>query len=591
MLIFLLGFIQFVAYFHLIGMDTPTLVDTDCYMRLVRVEQLYTTHEWFNTTIDRSNAPYGESSHWTRLLDILLLAGAIPAAPFFTFKTALFWWGMMISPLLHVASFIALCWVTRPLLKPDSQFRLGLLFLGQVGVWNYFALGRPDHHSILLFLFILFLGFAVRMLRRPTQGNSAYWAGLIVATAMWVSPETLAVVAMAWLSFISLWVTAQREYKQYARQTAAFSLTLLGGSCFYLLLERPWSQIFLIEYDKLSIIHIAIFLLFCVFWIVVVLRKHSLPKVWQRLTAIFIFSIASFIGVALYCPDFLRGPYAAVDARIIPLWLKQVQEVQPIFPLNGETRSSFLTLLGPSFLAFPYVGWTLYRNRVNRSWILWPIGSIIFVALTCYQIRWAAYAETVLIFPLTMLLAQLLERIRLFALKPLSKMILSITITLLFFLFFPLLGGWLLPDSAKAEQALPPVLVTPATAFLTDPAGLGSTSKIILAAIDFGPEILYRTPHKVLATPYHRNSSGILFAHAVMSATQDSTAFALLKERHVNLILLYPASHEQLLFNPTNNPATLYARLLDGEYPTWLQPLSLSADLKEHFIIFQVIYE
>lgn len=587
MLTFLLGLIQFIGYSQHISVDQPTLFDTDCYMRLVRVEQLYDTHDWYNNVIVRSNSPYGESSHWTHLLDILLLIGAIPLAPILTFKAALFWWGMFISPLLHLASFITLFWVTCPLFKPDSRFRLCLLFLGQPGVWGYFAIGRPDHHSLLLFLFILFLGFAVRMLRRPLRRKSAYLAGLTVATAMWVSVETLAVVAMAWLAFIILWITAKGEQEQYAKQSAAFSLALICGSCFYLLLERPWSQLFVIEYDKLSTIHISIFLLFSVFWIGTILKKHSFVTPYQRLDIFSAFSIASLIGVLLYCPDFLRGPYVAVDARIIPLWLKQVNEVQPLLPFNPEHLSQFTTLLGTSIIVFPYMGWTACHKKVNPVWILWPIGSIIFVALTCYQIRWAAYAETVLLFPLTMLLAQLLQRIRQLPLNSLRKIALNLIITLLFCLAFPLLGSYLMPD----KQARPPALVTPITGYLSDPAALGSTSKIILADIDFGPELLYRTPHKVLATPYHRNSSGILFVNDVMSATQDSAAFALLQQRHVDLVLLDPDSHEKNIFNPTNNPNTLYGRLLSGEHPTWLQPLLLPADLQEHFRIFQVIYD
>jgi len=54
------------------------LIGTDGYMRLVRVELLQETGAWFDGRIPRSNAPYGDTLHWTRPLDVLLLGAAWP---------------------------------------------------------------------------------------------------------------------------------------------------------------------------------------------------------------------------------------------------------------------------------------------------------------------------------------------------------------------------------------------------------------------------------------------------------------------------------------------------------------------------------
>lgn len=63
-------------------------------MRLLRVERLIETGAWFDHTIPRSNAPYGETLHWTRPLDVLLVAGAAPLAPVLGWREALFAWGV-----------------------------------------------------------------------------------------------------------------------------------------------------------------------------------------------------------------------------------------------------------------------------------------------------------------------------------------------------------------------------------------------------------------------------------------------------------------------------------------------------------------
>ena len=46
------------------------LAGPDSYMRLLRVTQLYESAAWFDLSIPRSNAPYGELLHWTRPADI-----------------------------------------------------------------------------------------------------------------------------------------------------------------------------------------------------------------------------------------------------------------------------------------------------------------------------------------------------------------------------------------------------------------------------------------------------------------------------------------------------------------------------------------
>jgi len=84
------------------------LADSDCYMRLVRVRQLWTTGRWYDSTIPRSNVPYGEELHWTRPLDLLLLLGAAPASLVVGFNEALFGWGVAVSPLLLLATLLTL---------------------------------------------------------------------------------------------------------------------------------------------------------------------------------------------------------------------------------------------------------------------------------------------------------------------------------------------------------------------------------------------------------------------------------------------------------------------------------------------------
>lgn len=93
-----------------IGSEYTDLADTDCYMRLVRVEQLAETGQWYDSVIHRSNYPYGEELHWTRPLDVILLVGAYVFEPWLGFHKGLYAWGFIISPLLGICCLLSLAW-------------------------------------------------------------------------------------------------------------------------------------------------------------------------------------------------------------------------------------------------------------------------------------------------------------------------------------------------------------------------------------------------------------------------------------------------------------------------------------------------
>ncbi len=62
------------------GGEIAVLSDPDAYTRLLRVLQLWETGHWFETHLYAIHPLQGLSMHWTRPLDILTLAGAMPIA-------------------------------------------------------------------------------------------------------------------------------------------------------------------------------------------------------------------------------------------------------------------------------------------------------------------------------------------------------------------------------------------------------------------------------------------------------------------------------------------------------------------------------
>jgi hypothetical protein len=93
--------------------------------------------------------------------------------------------------------------------------------------------------------------------------------------------------------------------------------------------------------------------------------------------------------------------------------------------------------------------------------------------------------------------------------------------------------------------------------------------------IDFGPELVYRTPHSFLAVPYHRNGDSIFDTYELLTSENIDRSIELLDKNEIGYILLCPNSSEKSYYRKLEETESLYNRLLKGE-------------LQEYFNVVQV---
>ena len=93
------------------------LTGPDSHMRMVRVAELLQGEGWYDGTISRSNAPYGETLHWSRPYDLLLILLSLPMALVAGQAAGLSWAAGWISPLLHLACAAAVAWAALPVVS------------------------------------------------------------------------------------------------------------------------------------------------------------------------------------------------------------------------------------------------------------------------------------------------------------------------------------------------------------------------------------------------------------------------------------------------------------------------------------------
>jgi asparagine N-glycosylation enzyme membrane subunit Stt3 len=571
---------------------TGAQIDTDGYMRLVRVRLLLEHGAWFDGTIPRSNWPFGEVLHWTRPLDVLIILISLPFQPFMTSDAALAVAGALVSPLCHFAACVATAWLVRPLVSGRERFLAMPAMLLQPGPLGYGTAGRADHHALIFLLFLLALAAWIRVLTDQQRAKPAVLAGVLSGVGIWVSPETLLPLALLFLSGALVWLI---DGDRILAANRRFCAGLAAAIAIAIVLERPPAAWFDAAYDQISIAHLTMSLLALAFWWAVSLRPLVPPR--SRILLALVGAVVAVAALTLLHPGFARGPWSGVDPSVISVWLSHVHELQPLWPRQPWEWGRLVNHLGPALLVIPATAWWLRREWTDRRrnvWLLLLTSLLVYVPLAAAQRRFSAFAGGVIVILLVELLRRWLARPG----NPESSFrgrLANVGVVLGLLLGFRIVGVVVIlvteglaetPPSAQVAELPRGCDLTSMTRILADPSGLGATPKTVAAYMDFGPEIMYRTPHRVLATPYHRNYQGILGTYRLLTATQLDDARRLASNAEVDLILLCPPADRP--YFGSNGQGTLYQRLVSGTTPEWIVPIQLPTPAVTGFRLFEV---
>ena len=582
----------FITLFNTQGHAPSELKDPDCYMRLNRVVQLHESGKWYDAIYARSNAPFGENLHWTRPLDSLLFAGAWLASPLAGFKNGLFWWGILISPFLLIASFMALLWAFRPILGVHTSHLIGLLFIFQLGVMGGYSIARPDHHSLLGFTFIITTGLTLRLIMGSFNRTICYLAGMMSAFSLWIHVESMIPIFLSFLLLGFFWIF---EDDDFTYKNMHYSVALFIFISVALVLERPWYDLTRIEYDKISLVHWFIFGLISLFWVAVFSFRHHLVFPQQGRTGRFaIASLAAVIVALCVCllfPDFYRGGYANINPRIVPIWLDKVSEVQP--PQSRDFLMPLIQLLGSALIGIAYIVFVLWKepDKNVKGWVFILSGILLFATAGMFQRRLLLYGNIITIVPLAALMGRALRWEINHVRHVFRAFILSFTI--MAFCLGLLDLGYLCQNFMKKGSVLKGEDKSVPLSQLCGELNKLDTNQArpprILACIDYGPEILYRTRYEVVGTPYHRNSQGILDTFKIMTAESDEEAYELIHRRKIDMILISNKSAE-IKFNSLQHKQSTFDQCLRTEnFANWLRAVELPYPISSTYRLFQVI--
>ncbi|NNE82467.1 MAG: hypothetical protein HKN28_00700 [Alphaproteobacteria bacterium] len=576
----------------------------DSYMRLHRVLTLYETGNWFEPFDLRFNAPFGELIHWTRLLDSILIAGAWIGTAFTDFPRALFVWGIFVSPLLLLVLVPIWSWGTRPVLG-SGAFLISFTILPLFGVlYASFRPGNPDHHGLIALLFLTNIAIFIRLSTGQPRIRWALVAGLVAGAAIWVNLIEFLAATYFGTALALLWLWRAKPYDRYL---TAYIAGLVIAITVALIVERPPSQWFSAFYERVSFVHWYVMVTVAVIWriaraltqnltIEAPTRKGATLRA-ATLAAVGVFSVAA---IALVFPQFFRAPLVAVDSPIIEAWLRANIEIQSIWPVNRATTQSFLIMAGPALIGLAFVIWR-WKSATSERHNLFAVlllGYVFYLPLGLSAVRWISFVHALALLPLVMTIVAAWRSQSAFTLAKQRIPLRAVAVTVV--IFGPLFTAAIVAGTGSQTQAdsfadvSNPALRhqrcnVPAISAYLERTYDGTTEsesgrEILFTYVNWGSEIVWRTPYSVVGAPY-ANPDPIRDTTVLFHATSDTEAASLVRARGIDLILVCTGSFENY---SSSAAANFHNRLVAGSPPNWLVPIALPASLDTAFNLYRV---
>jgi hypothetical protein len=579
------------------GVFAGVLGDTDVYMWLTRVLELHESGDWSNHILGRVDPPGGYEQHWTRPFDMLLFAGAWIGALIADFGSALYVWSGLISPVLEILALLAVFWALSPLLRGSGNEVLGLLFITQMGVITSFVAGRADHQSLIILLFILSLGFGIRILVSPCSRLLCYCTGLVSAFAVWVSIESLLFSLVVYLALGIFWLFGE---KGIARKLLHYSLSVFLLLILFRFIEYGRLRLFEPAFDQISIVYIALFGVLLAYWALVYWYEELRGESW-RLPGRFGVAVSGLVVTGMLLetsfPGFLSGPMGNMDELFRRVHLVKIKELQPVVPLHALTSDNLLQYLtrfslwlGIIIPGIPVLLYLLSRSSGSSrmAWAYILLASLVYLPLAFREIRWAPYVAILMLPGYAWLVTRAMQEIT-DRIQGGAAGILRITVLVASVIIFALPRAIAGDTDAESEASACPLI--PVSRFLNDPQGWGGRPRKILAFTDFGPELLYRTRHSVFSIPSHRFHAGFSDSYHIMTALDDGQALEKIRERHIDLVLVCPGGHEDHFYARKDGKEIFHQRISEGRIPEWLNEIVLPADAAQSFRLYAVEYQ
>jgi hypothetical protein len=520
------------------------LSDPDSYMRLERILQGVHQGHLVNV-VARDQSGAGVLVEWSRLLDIVLWALAAPFAVIVGWRNALFAAGIVIGPVGVGFLGVALAFAVRFLAEDGLLWSAAVAAALLPGLLDFALPGVVHYHILLLALTALAAGCMVRAWRGSV--GIGFCGGLAGGFAIWLTPETMPFILMAFLPLLVRWW--RRPIGAVLTATAAGFVDVIG---FGFIVDPPQGGYFSPEIDRISIVYflLGVFLLLgaSLCW-----RLQRWNNRWRAPAGTAILAALLLGWIALF-PQVVEGPYGIMAAADAQKFFALMLELQP---LHGAQLPRYLT---PGVLALLYTLWRAASPRFSWVWAYLAWCLLVALVLADRFILFTGFATAAAAAFLPVALSDAGSRLRA---SPNRAMAARLAIIAALFLL-PVLPGLVHPPPAEAGPAFPSC----------DLRQIGSLlgrdkNTVVLAEAQETPELLYRTPVETVGSLYQHGLPGYLKARAAWRSPPGATEPAAVAATGAKLILF---CRRPTRYPPVADIAgtSLWDALEAGQPPAWL---------------------
>jgi hypothetical protein len=529
------------------------LFDPDSWTRAVLLRQGIENGA-FAQSLARDASGAGTSIHWSRLLEFLALPFVLGLEPWLGLERAVTAVGAMIGPISLGCLAAALCWAARPFVawRPALIFVPAATAMAPV-LKNYGMPGVFGHHIAIAACLAMAGGCAARACRDPEAGiAAATGAGLWCGIGTWFSAEAAPLTFLPIGGLGVAWIVDGGK-PGLSRLTAA-GLAFLGVVAFAWLVDRPNGGWFSVEADRVSYPYVVLL----AFWLVavaVLFRLVPRSPAGRIAAALAVGLPLAGCWLALF-PQFTGGLGQFMPPEVKARLWDNINEMKPAATAAQAIEYGFGGIV--SLVAFSLMAIGLRRDRRGVVLVGYVgLCAVVLLALGTAHLRFSAYGSCLGAVAVAILVSRL-EEARGLVPGTLAGAVLLI--------FVPLLIR-VTAAAAPASSPAPDCSLAEAARWLETERG------VVLADINDGPELLWRTPVETVATLYHRGGIAQARWLAAMRAVDDGAAAAALDAAKVEFVLLCAAGDGGRPPYLADLPETAIERWQVGALPPWLHKI------------------
>ena len=537
-----------------------TLLDTDDAMRLVEVRAFLGGQGWFDLTEMRVAPPTGYETHWSRLIDaglagLFVLANLFADGALAERLMRTIWPLMWLLPAMLGAAAIA--W--RIAGREAALITLVLAVIGLPAL-QQFKPGSIDHHNVQIALAVLVVAATVWADRLRW---TAWAAGGLTGLALAIGLEGLPYLAVCGAAFAVRSIvdrSAAETLRAYGLALAAATLSA------FLVSVGPdhWGRS---ACDSIAI-NLAAPIVAGGVLLGLAARRIADQETWLRGASIGVIGGAVVFGFAIVEPRCLAGPFAMMEPAVRPIWLAQVQEMQPLIAFTQAVPVRAAAIMAFPVAALISAGMLARDPMLRRDFgfLVATAGFVVAFVTTIAAIKAYNYPMW---FGMPLVAGMTLRLCARFKLKTMAARLVACVLVTPMVLSTAAVG---LAQAAASPAAMNTAADQSACFRTANYAPLARLPAGLVAAhIDFGPFLLALTPHSVLAAPYHRLSSALLAAHHAFAAPPERARQVLAGARATYLVMC--GSRAPTALGAAEKEASLWNRLQAGAVPDWLEPM------------------